>query len=78
MSYSLNRRHAIRIGSTACLSGWLGPLATTLAAEPSRHRSCILLWMNGGPSTIDMWDLKPGNPNGGPLKDGDKRSGSPH
>jgi hypothetical protein len=25
--------------------------------------------MNGGPSTIDLWDLKPGHTNGGPFKE---------
>lgn len=33
-----------------------------------QHKSCIVLWMGGGPSTIDMWDLKPGAPTGGPFK----------
>jgi hypothetical protein len=27
-----------------------------------------MLWMGGGPSTIDIWDLKPGAPTGGPFK----------
>ena len=30
----------------------------------SRHKSAILLWMGGGPSTIDIWDLKPGRQHG--------------
>ena len=30
--------------------------------------SVILLWMTGGPSQIDTWDPKPGNPNGGPFR----------
>ena len=25
-----------------------------------KHKACILLWMGGGPPTIDIWDLKPG------------------
>src|SRR5262249_39568314 len=37
--------------------------------DPQRKRSCILLWMDGGPSTIDLWDLKPGHRNGGPFQD---------
>jgi hypothetical protein len=52
------------------MSGWLGKLA--MAAEASKtkpKRSCILLWMNGGPSTIDLWDLKPGHENGGPYRE---------
>src|SRR5262249_45166169 len=31
-------------------------------------RSCILLWMSGGPSQTDTFDLKPGHANGGPFK----------
>jgi len=33
-----------------------------------RRKSAILLWMSGGPSTMDIWDLKPGAPTGGPFK----------
>ncbi|MEM7312191.1 MAG: DUF1501 domain-containing protein [Planctomycetota bacterium] len=32
------------------------------------HKSAILLWMGGGPSTIDMWDLKPGATTGGEFQ----------
>ena len=34
----------------------------------SRRKSAILLWMGGGPSTMDIWDLKPGAATGGPFK----------
>ncbi len=27
-----------------------------------------MLWMGGGPATIDIWDLKPGTDTGGPFK----------
>ncbi|MBT6724456.1 MAG: DUF1501 domain-containing protein [Pirellulaceae bacterium] len=33
-----------------------------------RRKSAILLWMGGGPSTMDIWDLKPGAPTGGPFR----------
>ena len=33
-----------------------------------RRKSAILLWMGGGPATIDIWDLKPGAPTGGPFR----------
>ena len=33
-----------------------------------RRKSAILLWMGGGPSTMDIWDLKPGSNNGGPFR----------
>src|SRR5215831_18112957 len=55
--------------STFSASRWFEPLARAAAGDPRRKRSCILLWMNGGPSTIDLWDLKPGHPNGGPYKE---------
>lgn len=33
-----------------------------------RGKSCIMLWMGGGPSTMDIWDLKPGTNTGGPFR----------
>ena len=69
----LSRRQLLRVGavSTAVsMSGWLGKLAMAAEANKTKpKRSCILLWMNGGPSTIDLWDLKPGHENGGPYKE---------
>jgi hypothetical protein len=29
---------------------------------PGRAKSCILLWLGGGPSQPDMWDMKPDAP----------------
>jgi uncharacterized protein (DUF1501 family) len=52
----------------ACTSGWLKVLADEAARNPQGKRSCILLWMSGGPSQLDTFDLKPGHPNGGPFK----------
>jgi len=49
-------------------SGWLPRLAATAADDSSRKRSCILLWMNGGPSQTDTFDPKPEHTNGGPFK----------
>ena len=51
------------------MSGWLEALADSTAKDKERKKSVILLWMNGGPSTIDMWDLKPGHANGGEFKE---------
>jgi len=36
--------------------------------HPARRRSCILLWMPGGPSQTDTFDMKPGHENGGPFR----------
>jgi hypothetical protein len=50
-------------------SGWLGALAAHAMDDPRRKRSCILLWMAGGPSQTDTFDLKPGHVNGGPFRE---------
>ena len=44
-------------------------MADAAAENPARKKSCILLWMNGGPSQMDTFDLKPGHANGGPFKE---------
>jgi hypothetical protein len=36
--------------------------AAAEAEQPTRDTSVILLWLGGGPSHIDMYDLKPGAP----------------
>src|SRR6266849_7955720 len=70
---SLSRRDWLRLSSAGVvsfsLSGWLEALAADTAKHPQRRRSCILLWMNGGPSQTDTFDLKPGHANGGPFKE---------
>jgi uncharacterized protein (DUF1501 family) len=52
----------------AALGGWLGTVAARAAVDPARTRSCIVLWMAGGPSQLDTFDLKPGHANGGPFR----------
>ncbi len=49
-------------------SGWIELLAADTRKHPERKRSCILLWMPGGPSQLDTFDPKPGHANGGPFK----------
>jgi hypothetical protein len=49
-------------------SGWIEALAADTRRHPERKRSCILLWMPGGPSQLDTFDPKPGHANGGPFK----------
>ncbi len=34
----------------------------------ANRKSAIMLWMSGGPSTMDIWDLKPGANTGGPFR----------
>lgn len=51
-------------------SGWLPELARAAEESPAaKGKSCILLWMGGGPSQTDTFDLKPGHPNGGTFKE---------
>src|SRR5213080_436717 len=45
----------------------------TAIGKKSRSKSCILLWMNGGPSHIDTFDPKPGTKTGGEFKAIDTR-----
>src|SRR5262249_31671992 len=65
---ALDRRALLKASLAALpLAGWLRGRAADAAAHPQRRRSCILLWMAGGPSQIDTFDPKPGQPTGGPL-----------
>src|SRR4051794_33587571 len=70
---SLSRRDWMKLSAAGVIgwsmSGWLGNLANAVAKDPLLRKSCILLWMNGGPSQTDTFDLKPGHPNGGPFKE---------
>jgi hypothetical protein len=51
-------------------SGWLPRLAKAAEESPAaRGKSCILLWMQGGPSQTDTFDLKPGHANGGTFRE---------
>lgn len=55
-------------GIGGAMSGWLPALAKETANHPKRIRSCILLWMTGGPSQTDTFDMKPDHANGGEFK----------
>jgi hypothetical protein len=69
---SLSRRDWMRYSGMglvgASVSGWLPQLAAQHAEDKARKRSCILLWMNGGPSQLDTFDMKTGHANGGPFQ----------
>ena len=68
----LTRRDALRLSAFGAIgasaSGWIEALAADTASHPSRRKSCILLWMPGGPSQTDTFDPKPGHANSGPFK----------
>jgi uncharacterized protein (DUF1501 family) len=69
----IDRRRMLKaMACGACgvsVSGWLPTLAQAVAADPRRRRHCILLWMAGGPSQTDTFDMKPGHANGGEFKE---------
>lgn len=69
----MNRRHFMNhLAGSASLALPAMALTSTLKANSEslrrNQKSAILLWMGGGPPTIDIWDLKPGSPTGGPSK----------
>ena len=63
---SLTRRELLRIGSLG-IAGLTLPelLAAEAFGAGSRRRpakACIFFFMEGGPSHIDLWDMKPAAP----------------
>ncbi|MGE5192518.1 MAG: DUF1501 domain-containing protein [Deltaproteobacteria bacterium] len=68
----MSRRHFMQhlAASTMTIPGlaFLNHLSANAAEVRRNQKACILLWMSGGPPTIDIWDLKPGSKNGGEFK----------
>src|SRR5262249_15519727 len=70
----LSRREWLKLSAAGALgasvSGWFDNSAHAAAPHVrARKKQMILLWMNGGPSQMDTFDLKPGHVNGGPFKE---------
>ena len=79
LDFELSRRDMRKLAASGAgavaLSGWMPILAARAAQQQAaaggtaaRHKHCILLFMNGGPSHKDTFDLKPGTANGGPYQ----------
>lgn len=69
----MSRRHFLShlsgSAAAAAASVSIGSAISLNADELKKSgKSAILLWMSGGPATIDIWDLKPGMPTGGPFQ----------
>ncbi len=47
---------------------FLAGLRAHAAEMKKKGKSLVILWMGGGPSTIDIWDMKPDHKNGGEHK----------
>ena len=63
----ISRRQALRVGGTGLLGGISLPQvlqleASAAGAAPPKAKACIFIMLEGGPSHIDMWDLKPNAP----------------
>lgn len=73
LCHGWSRRDVLRAASLGLLgfsaSGWFPALADQIAADPKRRRHCILLWMAGGPTQTDTFDMKPAHANGGEFKE---------
>jgi hypothetical protein len=71
--HDMTRRHFMsHLAGAAALAAPATAFTNSILANATdmkkRHKSAILLWMGGGPSTMDIWDLKPGAATGGPFK----------
>lgn len=70
----MKRRDFLRVmsGAAAASSGacaWFPAFAESLSTDKQRKHQCILLWMSGGPTQTDTFDMKPGHANGGEFKE---------
>src|SRR5215475_4107839 len=67
----LTRRETLKAGALSLLGGFFN-LPSLLAIEssgsarvrPGKARSVLLIYLQGGPATQDMFDLKPNAPSG--------------
>src|SRR5437588_5290133 len=61
---AFDRRQWLELGTL----GWLGtmaprfPGAETVRTHTPQVRSCVLFLLHGGPSQLDIWDMKPAAP----------------
>ncbi|MBT5019923.1 MAG: DUF1501 domain-containing protein, partial [Planctomicrobium sp.] len=63
----VSRRHALRLGTSGLIGGLTLPRLLELQAkaassETAKAKSCIFLFLEGGPPHQDMWDPKPKAP----------------
>lgn len=73
MSTTLTRRRLLQLGGAALTMGLPGTVAARVPSSGSTKangKSCIFILLCGGPSHIDMWDMKPDAPEDfrGPYK----------
>ncbi|MDZ4685767.1 MAG: DUF1501 domain-containing protein [Planctomycetaceae bacterium] len=68
----MSRRHFMRhmaaSAATIPALNFISHVQANAAQLKKNNKACILMWMSGGPPTIDIWDLKPDSKNGGEFK----------
>jgi hypothetical protein len=69
-----NRRHFLKhmAGFSAAFAlpsfQFVNKLAAAAPQMKRDHKSLVVLWMGGGPSHMDTWDMKPGESTGGDFR----------
>jgi len=75
----MNRRHFLKhvaAASALAVPGmeFLHTIQANAQTMRRNNKSLIVMWMAGGPATIDIWDLKPGRPTGGEFREVETRA----
>ncbi|HEY7331265.1 MAG TPA: DUF1501 domain-containing protein [Gemmataceae bacterium] len=58
----LSRREILQVGGASLLGLALPRLLQATEQRSTKADSCIIIFLNGGPSHLDMWDMKPEAP----------------
>ena len=63
LHHTLTRRGLLHVGALGGIGlSLLQLLAADTQSQSARADSCIVIFLNGGPSHLDMWDMKPTAP----------------
>lgn len=70
--FGMSRRHFMghlaSAAATIPAMNFISHVKANAAEVRKKQKACILMWMSGGPPSIDIWDLKPESKNGGEFK----------
>jgi hypothetical protein len=70
--FGMSRRHFMgHLASAAAMlptMNFISQVKAHAADIRKKQKAVILMWMSGGPPSIDIWDLKPESKNGGEFK----------